>query len=221
MRLIRDKPTVTGLNKFAALLFRLVLGERSLVIMKKLLLVISSLLVTVGLCACGGNGGLFKSAATPTPIPVVEPSNLLSADEVKEYVNYDVTVDEESTEKTGAKSVVYVSNPKGKENSVTVKIIQFSDKLSKDDVWGQYDNGRIKRSSAKTVEGLGSDAYIAYPSIHVYDRGCEIIISAGSGSDQTQEDLLKRMAERAVMNFENIITSDADPAAVSGNVKQE
>ena len=45
--------------------------------MKKLLLVLASLAMIIGLCACGGDGGLFAKP-TPTPIPEIDPKRHLS-----------------------------------------------------------------------------------------------------------------------------------------------
>lgn len=174
--------------------------------MKKILLLFSSLIMVIGLCACG-EGGLFASP-TPTPVPVVSPTDVLAVSDVAEFVGYEVVADGDIIDDGESKSVVYVSSPKGAKDSVSVKVVQFSDTLSKDEIWNRYENGRVKRSSAEFVEGLGTDAYIAFPSVHIYDRGCEIIISAGSGSDDEQKELLKRIGERAVMNFQRIITVD-------------
>ena len=181
---------------------------------KKILLIVSSILVIIGLCSCGKGGGLFSSP-TPTPIPVVSPTDVLPAAEVAEFVGYEPQLDGEVTDKDHTKTAVYVSNPVGQSDSVTVKVTQFGEGFTKDDVWNRYDNGRVKRSSAEMVEGIGNDAYIAIPSIHIYDRGCEIIISAGSGSSDEQKNLLKRLGERAVLNFENIITEEPQDASTS------
>lgn len=174
--------------------------------MKKILVLFTSLILIIGLCACSG-GGLFASP-TPTPIPDISPMDILASSDASEFVGYEVVADGDIVVEGDSKSIVYVSNPKGKKDSVTVKITQFSDTLSKDEIWNRYESGRVKRTSAEFVEGLGTDAYIAFPSIHIYDRGCEITISAGSGNDDEQKELLKRIGERAVMNFQRIITDD-------------
>ena len=177
--------------------------------MKKILTLISSIILVMGLCSCGGSGGLFAKP-TPTPIPEISPEDILPAAEVKEFVDYEPVKNGDVTNENNTKTVVYVSDPIGKYDSVTVKLTQFGDNFSKDDVWNLYDGGRIKRSSAKMVDGIGTDAYIAFPSIHIYDKGCAITISAGSGSDSGQESLLKRLGERAVLNLGKYIASDSE-----------
>ena len=63
---------------------------------------------------------------------------------------------------------------------------------------------------------LGETAYIAYPTIHVYDRGCIIEVTAGSGSDEDQQQLLVNLAKTAVAKFEQIM-----PAPVLNTEQQQ
>ena len=48
--------------------------------MKKLLLVLASLAMIIGLCACGGGGGPF-SKPTPTPITANDPAAPITNDD--------------------------------------------------------------------------------------------------------------------------------------------
>ena len=74
-------------------------------------------------------------------------------------------------------------------------------------LFDQYEQEKSKRSSAELVEGIGQESYIAFPTIHVYDRGCIIEITAGSGSDDNQKTLLKNLAITAAGRLESIIPS--------------
>ena len=168
---------------------------------KKFYTMLLCIICVIALCSCGG---VFAPSATP--VPRLSPSDIMSVDEAAEFTGYAMLQDGDITERDGKKTVVYVSNPKGESDSVTVKITQCGDNLSIDEVWNRYDSARLKRPSAKTAEGIGSDAYVAFPYIHIYDRGCEITIAAGSGSDDGQEALLKRMGERAVNNLRKYIS---------------
>lgn len=174
--------------------------------MKKLLLVLASLFVTIGLCACGSGNGLFV-APTPTPIPELDPTAILSADNVYEGINYEYVpvIDGSVVTNGNSKSVVYVSNPKGLGDSVTVKITQYNESTSIDQVYQQFAAAKAKRYEITEVTELGETAYIAYPTIHVYDRGCIIEVTAGSGSDETQQQLLLNLAKTAVANFEQMM----------------
>lgn len=174
--------------------------------MKKLLLIISSLLITIGICSCGNGGGLFAKP-TPTPIPVLDPTVILSADDVYAGINYEYApvIDGEMKIEGNSRSVVYVSNPKGQGDSVEIKITQYNETTGIDQVYQSFAAAKEKRYEITEVTDLGETAYIAYPSIHVYDRGCVIDITAGSGSDETQQQLLLNLAKLAVANFEEIM----------------
>lgn len=167
---------------------------------KKLCTMIMSLICIAGLCACGGDNSAEKQ------VPVLSPTDILSAEEVAEYTGCTMQQDGDIIEENGTKTVVYVSSPKGETDSVTVKFTQCGDNISKDEVWNRYDTARIKRESAVIVEGIGTDAYVAFPYIHIYDKGCDITIAAGSGSDEGQQALLERIGERAVLNLGNYIS---------------
>ena len=167
---------------------------------KKLWLIILSVVCVIGLCSCGG----FKPSEKK--VPELSPSDIFSVEEAAEFTGYAMLQDGEVVDENGTKTVVYVSDPKGESDSVIVKFTQCGDNMSKDEVWSRYDTARIKRPSAETVEGLGMDAYVAFPYIHIYDKGCDITIAAGSGSDDGQKALLNRIGERAVMNLAKYIT---------------
>lgn len=86
-----------------------------------------------------------------------------------------------------------------------MKLVQFNDAMPYQQIFSEYEANKAKRSDAKLVESLGQEAYIAFPTIHVYDRGCLISITAGSGADETQERLLQNLAFTAVGKLEAII----------------
>lgn len=176
--------------------------------MKKILFALSCLLITIGLCACGGEGGLFQTA-TPTPIPEIDPTSVLSPDDVYEALNYEYVpvIDGGLIYHEGGykHSMTYVSDPKGQGDSVTVKVSQYTDSVPMETVWYTFDDNRQKRSDAENIDGIGEVAYIAFPSIHVYDRGCSIDISAGSGDSDKQRQLLIALAQKAAANLENLV----------------
>ena len=102
-------------------------------------------------------------------------------------------------------TVLYRSEPIGQNDTVTVKVTQFTDTIDYQMLFDQYEQEKSKRSSAELVEGIGQESYIAFPTIHVYDRGCIIEITAGSGSDDNQKTLLKNLAITAAGRLESII----------------
>ncbi len=173
--------------------------------MKKALFVISSLLMTIWLCACGGDGGLF-SKAMPTQMPDIDPATLVTLDDVVINAGYTPVIEPSGTVREGnIGTVLYRSEPIGQSDIVSVKITQFTEDIDYQMLFEQYEEEKAKRSSAEIVSGIGQEAYIAFPSIHVYDRGCIIDITAGSGADETQKLLLKNLALAAAHKLEEIV----------------
>lgn len=178
--------------------------------MKKLLLVFSTLLIVIGLCSCGGNDGLF-SKPTPTPIPEINPLDLLSSEDVYAAIGYAYApvLDGDTYTRDGNQATAYYrSEPIGQGDPVIITITQFSNTVSKENIWYEYDNDRVKRATAEAVADLGEDAFIAFPSIHVYDRGCHIKITAGSGDTEEQRNMLLNLAATATAKLETIMPAE-------------
>lgn len=171
---------------------------------------ISAAVLSAFLCACGNGGGLFAEP-TPTPMPSADATVIISLEEALAAIEnaYELELSDGGAVTEGNVSTAsYYAVPKGSGDPVIVKVINRTESVSADDVWSGYEDGRISRSSSELVDGIGYDAYIAYPSIHVYDRGCEIVITASSGSDDKQKAILKSLAETAVANLENIMPEE-------------
>lgn len=174
--------------------------------MKKILLVISSLLVTIGLCACGEGGGLFAKP-TATPMPELDPMAILTTDNVYEGINYEYVpvLDGSVISEGNSREAVYVSNPKGLGDSVSIKITQYTDSISIDQVYQKFAEDKAKRTDIIEVTELGETAYIAYPTLHVFDRGCIVEVTAGSGSGDEQLNMLLNLGKTAIANFEQMM----------------
>ncbi|MGN0150762.1 MAG: hypothetical protein ACI4C7_11020 [Clostridia bacterium] len=179
--------------------------------MKKLLMVFSTLLIIIGLCSCGGGGGGLFSSPTPTPIPEINPLDILSAEDVYAGIGYAYApvLEGGTFIRDGNKATAtYRSEPIGQGDPVIITITQFNESVTKESVWYEYDYDRVMRTSAEIVQGLGEDAFLAFPSIHVYDRGCHIEITAGSGSTDEQRNLLINLATTAVSKFETLMPAE-------------
>ena len=174
--------------------------------MKKLLLVILSISTALCLSACGNKENTDQTQAPQAQ--AIDPVTVLTADNVYEAINFEyvpvvdggVIVHEDNTS-----TVVYVSEPKGENDSIEIKITQPTDKISAEHVKAEFDESMQKRGDTIQVSNLGEGAYIAFPSIYVYDRGYIIKITAGSGSNTEQQNLLVALATKAVANFEAIV----------------
>lgn len=173
--------------------------------MKKILLTAASLIMTICLCACGSGGGFFAKP-TPTPVPDIDPAGLVTVEDVASCAGYTPVIETSATSREGnIARVLYRSEPIGQHDTVEVKLTQFTNEIPYQILFNEYEQAKAKRSTAELVSGIGQEAYIAYPTIHVFDRGCIIEITAGSGSDDDQKTLLQNLARTAAGRLEAII----------------
>ena len=170
--------------------------------MKKILFAFATLASVIALCSCGG--GLF-SKAPPTPIPVVDPSTLITAEDVAAIAGYYPVLEGGAVKYDGnTATALYVSDPMG-QDPVEITVQQYNEQVPVVNVWYDYDTDRAYRSTAEEVADIGETAFIAFPSINVYDRGCYVRITAGSGSDEIQRNLLLNLAYTAIPRLEEVM----------------
>ena len=166
--------------------------------MKRIILCAAALLSAASLCACGSKAEQKKE------IPQIEPTELVTIDDVTAYAGY-IPVISETTRDGNRSSVLYVSDPLGQYDPVEVKLIQFNDEMGYQQIFDYYEQQKSMRQDAELLESLGQETYIAYPTIHVYDRGCLIEITAGSGAGDEQRQLLRQLASNAAARLEEIV----------------
>lgn len=182
--------------------------------MKKILAVIAGAAITLSLAACGGNGGK-TSALKP---PRLSPENILTVEMAANSNGGTMQLSEEGVTAEGdTLTATYVGVPLGSVDTVSISLKQFSDSLSTAQIWTDYEAERLSRSDMQFIDGIGQDCYIAFPYIYVYDRGCSIRISAGSGNDDAQKQTLIGLASQAAAQLESAITPEQAEAA-SDNV---
>lgn len=181
--------------------------------MKKILAILMCMAMAFAVTACGGND--------KDEVARISPDELLTADTVSDITGVTMKVNEDGVTNDGsARTVTYVPNPVGSADPVTVSIEQFSESLTTDQVWADYENSRIRRDDMEFLgDAIGEDCYIAYPYINVYVRGCYIRISAGSGDSDEQEELLKSLATSAALKVEGLISPEAVEAAKANVLK--
>lgn len=169
--------------------------------MKKIISFVSIAAILMSLCAC--EGGIFGEPI-PTPEPILDAARVITIDNVKTAVadNYTVELEGGAAVTDGNISTAeYRAVPVGSGDPVIVEVIQPVSGVTEDAVWAGYEKKRLMRDSSELIDGVGEDAYIAYPSIHVYNNGCEIVITAGSGSDEGQKEYLTEFARTAISNI--------------------
>ena len=172
--------------------------------MKKLVSVLMCVCLVASASACGNK---VKTKAT-ADIEIINPESLVTLEMAEAATGVNMVIAPEEEYDGSARTVTYVSETTGEADPVSVRIEQFSDSLTTDQVWNDYELNRINRSDSEIIPGIGKDCYIAYPYICVYDRGCYIKIMAGSGNSQVQKDTLINLASQAVSVVENAITEE-------------
>lgn len=184
--------------------------------MKKICAILACLALSVSMTACGGKSGVPDISE----IERIAPDKLATVEAVSTLTGVDMEIDENGVTTDGnASSVTYVADPAYSGDPVTIRIEQFSESLTATQVWNDYENSRIYRGDMEFVENIGEDCYIAYPYINVYDRGCYIRISAGSGDDTEQRELLENLASIAAGEVERVIPVETYEASMSNVIK--
>lgn len=168
--------------------------------MKKIISVIACIAMAIGISSCGSKGTDVQ------PIPTIEPTELITVDDVSTIVGYTPVVEPSGTTRDGNRSsVMYRSETLGQYDPIIVKLIQFNDDMNYQQIFNYYEQQKSMRQDAELIESLGQETYIAFPTIHVYDRGCLIEITAGSGESEEQRTLLKNLAITAAGRLEDIV----------------
>ena len=184
--------------------------------MKRIFAILASVALVASMSACG------KGSNIPdvSELEKIAPDQLVTVEAVSTITGVKMEVDKNGVTMDGnASSVTYVSDPAYSGDPVTIRIEQFSESLTATQVWNDYENSRIYRGDMEFVDDIGEDCYVAYPYINVYDRGCYIRISAGSGDDSKQRELLETLASIAAGEVERVIPQETYEMATSNVIK--
>ncbi len=183
--------------------------------MKKLIAFFMCVTMVIGTASCGKSDKKELESVVR-----ISPDMMISAETASSIVGITMEATENGVVNEGKmQSITYMPDPIGSADPVVISIEQFSDSLTLAQVWNDYENDRIRRPDAFLLEGIGTDCYIAYPYINVYDRGCYIRICAGSGSGEEQKNMLINLASQAVTVVEQSISEAAVNAASSDVIK--
>jgi len=96
----------------------------------------------------------------------------------------------------------YLAEPLGSGDPVVVTVTSPYAEITKDDIKEEYKNEYKTRLNKRKVEGLGDGAFLAYPSLYIYQDGYMIEISAGSGNSDEQKELLIELGKKALENLQ-------------------
>lgn len=185
--------------------------------MKRISMVAACLCLAVSMASCGKNSAIKDISK----MEKISPDKLISVETVSDITGVTMTVSKDGIVSEGSTtSVTYVTSGDDEPGDpVTVQIEQFSESLSTNQIWTDYESNRVKRGDMEFVTGIGEDCYIAYPYINVYDRGCYVRISAGSGDSNSQKELLTKLAAHAAQEIENKIPAELASAAAQNVIK--
>lgn len=171
--------------------------------MKKIIAIMSLIMSTMLFASCGGD-----KDAKNTPIPEIDAAQIVTLQDASDLTGGEYTLKQETetaVRNDNESSIAYRPDPTGAGDPVLVSVKQQTESIGTDVIWNEYENTRMQRQNVEFLSGIGDDAYVAFPSIHVYSCGCEVTITAGSGSGDEQKELLMRFAQRAVDNLSAVM----------------
>lgn len=155
------------------------------------------------------SAGMFAGCKKGKPDRMLLPSEVVTLKEAQELVgdDYKLVLKDDALIQEGNKVIAkYVPEPLGSGDSVFVEIYEPSENLDEDAVEEKFEASREKRTDFIEIEDLGDDAYIAYPTLHLYSNGVYVAITAGSEGKDEQTELLEefgKVAEKNINNFFN------------------
>ncbi len=169
--------------------------------MRRILYFVLAAVMSISLAACSGKENPENTAAVTKGEPLTA-DKLITAEDVRELVLYEPTA---TAENTHSKSTVrYDSNPIG-QDPVIAELYSANAQKSVAAVYEDFKARKDKRPKAVDVADFGIDAYIAYPSINLYRDGYMVVITAGSGADDAQAELLKKAAGIAAAHLDEYL----------------
>lgn len=174
------------------------------------------------LASCSKEGGI-RPTATPKAAEIysLNPSDVLTADNLSMLVTYPLICNVIS-DTPESKTLLCQSDPAGND-PIRIDVEQYSEKTAKSDIAAKYNSDKAKRSSAEDIElESGFEGYIAYPYVKIYHDGYYITVTAGSGNDDEQKQLLTEIAAVAVKNIKGALgevsasNTPASPESTAG-----
>ena len=162
--------------------------------MKKIVFIFMACLLLVS--GCGKEE--VKPMLLPTDVINIEEAQALIGDSYTLKVKDNAVVQEENL-----LSVKYLSEPLGSGDGIFIEILTPDENHSRSVIKDEFSKSRDKRSDRILVKGLGDDAYIAYPTLHLYTHDLYVTITAGSKSSDEQADLLIELGKIAQKNIDH------------------
>lgn len=135
-------------------------------------------------------------------IELITPDKLISYEDASAMANgYKLKNGE--VKKNGNKMTIdYNADPLGSGDNIKVEMVYYSDEYPRESVEKLYNYEHEMNEIAEELNEMGEKAFIAYPCIHIFEKGFYIKITGGSGGDSGHLAYLKELGTTAVNNLE-------------------
>jgi hypothetical protein len=165
-----------------------------------------ALLLTALLSGCGSSSVPSaqtqpKPPATPAAsAKIIEPCDLISKADAQQYIGEPLKDPEKKeTPVVGLKLCVYNTVTEGSGKYLQIGLTQQSFMPAN----GQtpkslYDALKNNFKNAVKIDGVGDDAFISPPGLHVLKGGYYLTIASGNSNDPKTQELLKTIGKKAV-----------------------
>ena len=160
--------------------------------MKKYIILLFIIILT--LSGCGDKPNDNKK--------VFSPVDILSKEDIKDFIDFEPITEESETEIS--KTVKYKNSTLGVSDIVEVTVYSENDAISESEIeekFNFYKTKNVEYKSLIPVEGVEADCFIAIPSAFILKDGYLVIISAGSGGEDAQINLLRGLSDIAIKNM--------------------
>jgi hypothetical protein len=161
------------------------------------------LLVASLITGCGGTASKQSPAPAAPPAAtsaakLIEPCNLVSKADAQQYIGQPLKdAEKKETPAVGLKLCVYTTVSEGSGKLLQIGITQQAFMPNN----GQtpksiYDALKNNFKDAKKVDGVGDDAFISPPGLHMMKGNYYVTVAVGNANDPKNQDLLKTIGKK-------------------------
>lgn len=165
-----------------------------------LIIVFSSLLVGCGSSSEPPAKTPSSPSSSTTSIKLIEPCDLISKTEAQQYIGQPIKDPEKKeTAAVGLKLCVYNTVAEGSGKLLQIGLTQQAFMPNNGQTPKKiYDAMKDNFKNAVKVEGIGTDAFIAPPGLHVLTDNYYLTFAVGNANDTKNQDLLKSISKNVV-----------------------
>lgn len=164
------------------------------------------LLLTLLITGCGTSSApSAQTPAKPAVAPaatskIIEPCDLISKSDAQQYVGQPLQDPEKKeTPVVGLKLCIYNTIAEGSGKLLQIGLTQQSFMPNNGQTPKKiYDSLKSNFTNALKVEGIGDDAFISPPGLHVLKGGYYLTIAIGNSNDPKNQELLKTIGKKTV-----------------------